>query len=326
MNEIIILNPILGSFEKMDLKSIASKLDDLKTYQEFPKPVFLQKLTRVFDQFKRLGNTQLKMYKANCLDQTNDKFAYLFIGNNSTKHITLYFQVKNNTIIDIGECVDFESDRKSLNKIDQILLDDWMAEAEEEGMRDSFKSLEIMRGNMEPKYVMKRKDLSMYLKKYKPKFDSIDFKDKSKLFETFPNQTDEIDEENIFIFYRKYIVFRSYYKLMTGKVLISNLIKEISDIIKSNDKSNAIDWYQKHKAFFKEMEIAKFAFLMYDETSKYDQVYRDYWVSCSDVIHVAKLAQISIIFDLQLEPIIGVEENKQSLMSELRSALNISYY
>lgn len=317
------LTQLITSFEKMDYRYFEQLLDKDKLYQEIPQPYFLKNLKRLFDQYNRCGNTRLKTYAANAKEQVIGQNLFLFIGTSSSNFSAIYFQIEGDKLIDMGECLDFESVRKSLKIKDRILLDDSFKAAEEESSAESFKTLEVMRGNTEPKFVMKRKDLSIYLKQFKDKFDSIDFKNPDKLALDFPNSNEEIDEENFAIFHRKYTLFRSFYKMMTQKPMFMGLLVEISDLIKSNNKSGALNWYHKNKNLFDELELSKFILLTYDDGCIYEQIYRDYWCLKKDIIHLAKLVSIDNIFQLEIDPLDG---EKQNFMSEMRSILRISTF
>ncbi len=323
MNNSEFISQIVSSFEKMDYSFFEKTLDKEKTYQGFSQPEFLKKLKKHFDQFNRYGNTRLKSYSATCSIQDVDSFPFLFIGSNSSNFNAFSFKIEDNILVDIQECIEFQSERKSLKIKDRILLDDWMNEIQDEAKNDSHKTMEILRGNNIPKYIMKRKDLSNYLRQFKDKFDNIDFNDLEKLAKDFPNSNEEIDEENFAIFHRKYTLFKSFYKIMTQKNMFIKLILEISDLIKSNNKSGALNWYHINKNLFDDLEIGKFMLLTIDDDCPYEQIYRDFWVLKKDIIHIAKLVTVENIFQLELFPLEG---EKQNFMAEMRSALRISSY
>lgn len=323
MNNSEFLTQIVRSFEKMDYAFFEKLLDKDKSYQGYSQSVFLKKLKRHFDQFNRFGNTRLKSYSATCSIHDSDSFSFLFIGTNSSNFNAISFKIEDNKLVDMSECSEFQSERKSLKIKDRILLDDWMTEIQDEAKKDSHKTMEILRGHNIPKYIMKRKDLSNYLRQYKDKFDSIDFKDLEKLAIDFPNSNEEIDEENFAIFHRKYTLFQSFYKMMTQKNLFIKLISEISELIKSNNKSGALNWYHVNKKLFDDLEIGKFILLTIDDDCPYEQIYRDYWVLKKDITHIAKLVTVENIFQLEIDPLDG---EKQNFMAEMRAALRISSY
>jgi len=101
---------IVSSFEKMDIGMLQMVLDDDKTYQNAHKVVFLAKLDKVFNEFQSNHDTCLKAYKGKCVGNCPNKGinGFSFFGNTTKNHLDLLFEEKENEIVDICCCTDFE--------------------------------------------------------------------------------------------------------------------------------------------------------------------------------------------------------------------------
>lgn len=108
---------VLYFLQHLDIEMIDSILDPNRTYQDFEKYIFVQKLGCAFDEFIKSGDTFLKCYAGQC----NSKICnygckgFTFIGNNSDNFFDLIIEVKDGIVLDIYECRIF----KSFDKIGQ---------------------------------------------------------------------------------------------------------------------------------------------------------------------------------------------------------------
>ncbi len=117
---------VVKAIENMNHLRLCFLLDERKTYQNFPKHEFLNKLVAVFEKFYELGDDQLLSYKGSCGSKTCGNYSmpgYRFEGNYSGAYINLIFEYYDNELIDICECNDLACERLNLNVQDRIYLD-----------------------------------------------------------------------------------------------------------------------------------------------------------------------------------------------------------
>ena len=99
---------------------IDSLLDDNRTYQNFPKYLFIQKLGNAFNRFIRQGDNLLYTYDGTCNSElcSSGCKGIRFIGNNSGLYIAVVFKEENDNLIDVYECHDFStiSPKKKINQ------------------------------------------------------------------------------------------------------------------------------------------------------------------------------------------------------------------
>jgi predicted metal-binding protein len=101
---------ILFFLQKLDIDMVNSILEDNRTYQEFKKRTFINKLDDAVDEFIRAGDTYLNRHSGFCnSEQCNFKSkGYSFIGNNSNNYFDLIFDIKDGVVHDIYECTKFK--------------------------------------------------------------------------------------------------------------------------------------------------------------------------------------------------------------------------
>ncbi len=73
-------------------------LDDNLSYQKMPKPQFLQKLAKAFDEFKKNGNTQLLPFPGFCKELSchggNPELqGRCFVGDSSPHYLAMIIEV-----------------------------------------------------------------------------------------------------------------------------------------------------------------------------------------------------------------------------------------
>lgn len=88
----------------MDSNFLFDLLDDGIDYEDIGKTSFVIKLKNRFIEHKIMGDSELVMDLDYCLGCNCDKPICRFIGNNSKKHFGLYFEMKDDKIIDIYHC------------------------------------------------------------------------------------------------------------------------------------------------------------------------------------------------------------------------------
>jgi len=110
----------ISYFKNFDINMIELLLDDGRTYQDFAKHLFIQKLGNAFDRFLKHGDNLLYSYHGTC----NSELCSIgckgirFIGNNSGLYIDIVFKEENGNLIDVYECHDFStiSPKKKINQ------------------------------------------------------------------------------------------------------------------------------------------------------------------------------------------------------------------
>lgn len=115
----------LHFIQQLDIEMLDSILEEDRTYQDFEKHVFLQKLEYAFDEFIQDGDTFLNRYQGFC-DSKNCNYkckGFTFIGNNSSNHIDLIVDIKDGVVVDIYECTLFKSSNETVSKNRRIEID-----------------------------------------------------------------------------------------------------------------------------------------------------------------------------------------------------------
>lgn len=113
-------------FQRLNLGKIALLLDDNRTYQNFDKSDFLNKLSVAFDEFILAGDTYLNRHQGFCNSKTcNYKSkGYAFIGNVSSKYFELIVEIKDGVVSDLYQCHSFKCNDKGIIKKGIVLIND----------------------------------------------------------------------------------------------------------------------------------------------------------------------------------------------------------
>jgi len=100
-------------------------LDDNKTYHEFPKHVFIQKLGHAMNEFISSGDDFLLCHEGVCRGECPNKglTGFSFIGNQTRKFIDLIFEIKEGRVFDICECRCFKNYGGDVEKTQRVLVD-----------------------------------------------------------------------------------------------------------------------------------------------------------------------------------------------------------
>jgi hypothetical protein len=117
---------ILESFQAMNLSMLDVLLDESNTYQDVVKDVFIEKLDKVFTNFKDNGDTHLLAFKGVCVSKecgNTGCFGYSFIGNNSKQHIDLIFDEASDDVKDIFQCRALDRNDKSIEQNNELSFD-----------------------------------------------------------------------------------------------------------------------------------------------------------------------------------------------------------
>lgn len=107
-------NQVLQAFSTMNAQLLGELLDPELTYQEVSLPVFVKKMDKIFEGFKREGDEFLEVESGNCCDLSCHpdliRTAYRFVGNTTRNYLDFRFLIeptedlKDHVIKDIFEC------------------------------------------------------------------------------------------------------------------------------------------------------------------------------------------------------------------------------
>jgi len=98
------INLIWLAIMQMNTYALNQLLDDTIDYEDIGKFNFIEKLGNTFNQYRTLGDSELLMDLDHCKGCVCDQPVCKFIGNISGKHFALYFEIKENEIVDIYHC------------------------------------------------------------------------------------------------------------------------------------------------------------------------------------------------------------------------------
>lgn len=121
---------ILYFLQRMDIELVSDILDNNRTYQDFKKHIFIQKLRNAFNEFSASGDSFLHCHQGFCKEKLCGYrcSGYSFIGNHSNNYMDLIIKVENGQVLDMYECSSFKNLDHPLNKkrrvvIHKIILD-----------------------------------------------------------------------------------------------------------------------------------------------------------------------------------------------------------
>jgi len=117
---------VLYFLQRLDINMLEMILENQRTYQDFEKSLFINKLSNAFDEFIKWGNTYLNRYEGFCNSELcNFKSkGFSFVGNKSGHYFNLIIDSKEGVIHDIYECESFESCNQNLERSYRITIDD----------------------------------------------------------------------------------------------------------------------------------------------------------------------------------------------------------
>jgi len=109
-------------FQLMDIEMIALLLNDAPTYQDFPKEVFIEKLSRTFEEFKEKGDTFLNAIQGTCGICDKSKNGFMFIGNASKQYMSIIFDMEGNVAKDVFECAKMKVGFSDVDRSNQLWI------------------------------------------------------------------------------------------------------------------------------------------------------------------------------------------------------------
>jgi len=116
---------VLYFLQRLDIEMVSAVLEENRTYQEFEKDVFIQKLDYALDEFIQAGDTFLNRYSGFCnFKICNYKCkGFSFIGNNSGNYFDLIVDIKEGVVHDMYECNFFKNRERAIDKKRIIKID-----------------------------------------------------------------------------------------------------------------------------------------------------------------------------------------------------------
>lgn len=89
---------------KMDIYELNLLLDEDIDYEDLGKVKFIEKLNENFNKHKIYGDSEFYLDLDICEGCNCNKPVCKFIGNHSNFHFALFFEVKENQLLDIYHC------------------------------------------------------------------------------------------------------------------------------------------------------------------------------------------------------------------------------
>jgi hypothetical protein len=116
---------VIYYIKSLDISMVDSLLEENKTYQDFPKHIFVQKLDNVLSKFILSGDNYLFTYLGYCNSElcSNGCKGVRFMGPNSKMYIDLIFKVENEELIDVYECHQFQCLSPKINFKNKVYID-----------------------------------------------------------------------------------------------------------------------------------------------------------------------------------------------------------
>jgi len=116
---------VLHFLQRLDIEMIDSVLEPNRTYQDFEKNTFVQKLGYALDEFIQSGDTYLNSFPGQCNSEicNNKCKGFTFIGNNSGNYFDLIIDIKEGVVQDVYECSLFKCFDKAVKKNMRIEID-----------------------------------------------------------------------------------------------------------------------------------------------------------------------------------------------------------
>ena len=101
---------VLYFIQSLDVEILDELLSPERTYQDFPKQIFIEKMGAAFAAFKQKGDTYLNRYPGFCNSDLCSRGCkgYRLIGNVSGCYMNLLYKVKDGEVEDMYECAEFK--------------------------------------------------------------------------------------------------------------------------------------------------------------------------------------------------------------------------
>ena len=117
---------ILVALERMNTSMLEILLDDSRPYSDASKGVFLERLSVVFEKFKRKGDTYLIRHAGSCTGKNCSNIGctgYSFVGNHSGACLELIVTESDGDVHDLYSCLFFKRFIDEPDYIENITID-----------------------------------------------------------------------------------------------------------------------------------------------------------------------------------------------------------
>jgi len=117
---------VLYFIERLDIDMLKLILDQDYLDKEFDKKTFINNIANACDKFSETGNAFLNRYEGKCnsdICSNTNCVGYSFVGNKTHDYIDLIMEIKNDKVMDIYECNQFENENKDFLKNKKIIID-----------------------------------------------------------------------------------------------------------------------------------------------------------------------------------------------------------
>ncbi len=121
---------IIKAFSEMNISLLEMTLDDDKRYHlGLDKKSFIEKISDVFDRFKKAKDTVLIPYEGkcnggNCYAKGKKCIGFSFVGNFSNNGINLLFEDGEDDYYNIQRCHSFNIENKSIKPISNFIIEE----------------------------------------------------------------------------------------------------------------------------------------------------------------------------------------------------------
>lgn len=119
------VDAVIYFFQKLDAEMVGQLLDNDRTYQDYPKPIFIEKLQVAMDGFIESGDTELISYAGFCNAELCNYGCrgYAFVGNHSRDYMPIIVDQENGKVLDLYECCTFKLDQSDVTLKDRVVID-----------------------------------------------------------------------------------------------------------------------------------------------------------------------------------------------------------
>ena len=116
---------VIHYIKHLDIDMIDTLLDDKLTYQDFTKPIFIQKLVFAFDDFLQAGDLELIISNGFCSEFicNNQCSGYWFSSQSSGLYFDLIIDIEDGKVTDIYECSSFLCLSSDTNATKRVRMD-----------------------------------------------------------------------------------------------------------------------------------------------------------------------------------------------------------
>lgn len=106
----------------LDIEMVSTFLDEEKSYQDFPKYVFISKLITAIEIFQQAGDKVLTIHRGKCTGCSRGCEGFTFLGKQG-HFMDILFLLEGTKIKDMYECSSFENPEPVQNKLQQVFID-----------------------------------------------------------------------------------------------------------------------------------------------------------------------------------------------------------